>query len=118
MTLLNLLLNMAICLTLTIIIEYPVVCSFYKDETSILRMVVLVNILTNPFVVFIYNVYSFYIGSHMLEFVLVIELLAFLVEGNIYSKYFDTSAKKAYFVSLVANSIAYLSGIIISNLIY
>jgi len=109
---------MFFCLILTIVIEYPIVWIFYKGEKGIFKMVILVNILTNPIVVFLSNLWFVEIKNYSYVTIFILEVFAILVEGNIYSKFFDTSVKKAYFISLIANVVAYVSGIIIAKLVY
>ncbi len=100
---------------LTFIIEYAIIkLIFIKKKTFI--PVLLVNMLTNPLVVYIYNImsiYSFFYKDIALVF---LELLVVIVEGYVYKYLLEIKWKTALIVSFLSNVIAYLVGILINNL--
>lgn len=98
---------------LTLIIEYIVIkLIFVKRKVFI--PVLLVNILTNPFIVYIYNIMSLYSLAYK-DFILVfLELLVVLIEGYVYKYLLDINFKKALIVSFISNVVAYLIGILLS----
>ena len=100
---------------LTFIIEYAIIkLIFIKEKTFI--PVLLVNMLTNPLVVYIYNImsiYSFFYKDIALVF---LELLVVIVEGYVYKYLLEIKWKTALIVSFISNVIAYLVGILINNL--
>lgn len=100
---------------LTFIIEYAIIkLIFIKKKTFI--PVLLVNMLTNPLVVYIYNImsiYSFFYKDIALVF---LELLVVIVEGYVYKYLLEIKWKTALIVSFLSNIIAYLVGILINNL--
>ncbi len=98
---------------LTLIIEYIIIkLIFVKKKVFI--PVLLVNILTNPFIVYIYNIMSLYSLAYRDIILVILELLAVLVEGYIYKYLLDINLKKALIVSFISNVVAYLSGIWLS----
>lgn len=98
---------------LTLIIEYIIIkLIFVKRKVFI--PVFLVNILTNPFVVYIYNIISLYSLEYKDIVLIVLELLVVIVEGYVYRYLLEINIKKALIVSLISNIVAYLIGILLS----
>ena len=98
---------------LTFVIEYIIIkLIFIKKKTFI--PVLLVNMLTNPLVVYIYNImtiYSLYYKDIVLVF---FECVVVIVESYVYKYLLEITWKKALIISFVSNVIAYLLGLIIS----
>lgn len=98
---------------LTFIIEYIIIkLVFIKKKT--LMPVLLVNMLTNPLVVYIYNImsiYSFFYKDIVLVF---LELLVVVVEGYVYKYLLEIKWKTALIISFISNLVAYLLGILLS----
>ena len=107
------------CLLCTIIIEVSVSQILkIKNKKDILN-IILVNILTNPLVVSIpilmlvkYN-YTISIIS-----LVILELLAFITEGFVYSKVLKYKKINPYLVSLILNLGSYLIGEILNKIMY
>ena len=98
---------------LTLIIEYIVIkLIFVKRKVFI--PVLLVNILTNPFIVYIYNIMSLYSLAYKDIILVFLELLVVLIEGYVYKYLLDINFKKALIVSFISNVVAYLIGILLS----
>ena len=98
---------------LTLIIEYIIIkLIFVKRKVFI--PVLLVNILTNPFIVYIYNIMILYSLAYRDIILVILELLAVLVEGYVYKYLLDINFKKALIVSFISNVVAYLIGILLS----
>ena len=81
--------------------------------------IILVNILTNPIV----NAVPFYMNikygvTYRDISLLILEILAVLVEGFIYSKYLDYKKIKPYLLALILNICSYFIGVIINMVIY
>ncbi len=100
------------CLILTIIIEVVISLLFKVKNKKDLLNVVLVNVLTNPLVVslpifmlFRYGLLAKYISLAVLE------ILAVIVEGLIYSKVLEYRKINPYLLSLILNSCSYLIGV-------
>ena len=100
------------CLILTIIIEEEISLLFKVKNKKDLLNVVLVNVLTNPLVVslpifmlFRYGLLAKYISLAVLE------ILAVIVEGLIYSKVLEYRKINPYLLSLILNSCSYLVGV-------
>ena len=98
---------------LTLIIEYIIIKLIFVKE-KVFIPVLLVNILTNPFVVFIYNIMSLYSLEYKDFILIVLELLVVMVEGYIYTYLLDIHFRKALLVSFISNVITYLIGILLS----
>ena len=98
---------------LTLIIEYIIIkLIFIKKKVHI--PVLLVNMLTNPLVVYIYNIMSIYSLYYKDIVLLFLELLVVIVEGYVYKYLLEITWKKALIISFASNIIAYLIGIIIN----
>ena len=98
---------------LTFIIEYIIVKLIFIKKKAIIP-VLLVNMLTNPLVVYIYNImsiYSFFYKDIVLVF---LELLVVIVEGYVYKYLLEIKWKKSLIISLISNMIAYIAGIVLS----
>lgn len=103
---------------MTLIIEYILVKIFYIKQKDVFKSVLLVNLLTNPLVVFIVNLYIWFVSLNATKLILFLEIGVIAVEGYVYSKLLSTTKRKAYIVSFIANSIAYFIGMMIINLYY
>lgn len=111
MTIYYLPMNMAICLSITIIIEVLVAFGFKVRQGKDFVNIVLVNVLTNPLVVtvpFYFNIYYGVIYRHIA--LLILEVLATLVEGFVYKKYLKFDKINPYLFSLILNISSYLIG--------
>ena len=98
---------------LTLIIEYIIIkLIFIKKKVFI--PVLLVNMLTNPLVVYIYNILSIYSVAHKDIILVILELLVVIVEGYVYKYLLEINLKKALIVSVISNIVAYLIGILLS----
>lgn len=106
---------MAICLTLTIIIETTVAFILKLRKTDLL-IVVLVNILTNPLVVSMSHYFNIKYGHNGYTYSLItLELLTFITEGLIYKYNLDNKKINPFIISLILNLTSYLFGLIINN---
>ena len=102
---------------LTIIIEYIIVkLVFVKKKVFI--SVLLVNMLTNPLIVYIYNIMSLYSIAYKDIILVILELLAVICEGYVYKFLLDIDLKKALIVSFISNIVAYIIGILLSIYVY
>lgn len=98
---------------LTFIIEYIIIKLIFIKKKALIP-VLLVNMLTNPLVVYIYNImsiYSFFYKDIVLVF---LELVVVIVEGYVYKYLFEIKWKIALIISFISNVVAYLVGILIS----
>ena len=114
--------DIPIVMVRSLIITLVVECLFafllgYRKKD--LLNVLLVNILTNPLVNSITIMINVYYGVRYRNIaLLVLEILALVVEGMIYSKYLEKRKINGYLLSLILNASSYLIGIWINNLIY
>ena len=110
MILLSLLLT---ALTGTVLIEVLFALLLGVRTTRDIMNIILVNIMTNPFLV----IFSFMIkakyGNHVYYPVLLfMEVLAVLSEGYIYSRYLEYKRIRPYFFSLILNLLSYTVGLL------
>lgn len=98
---------------LTFIIEYIIIKLIFVKK-KVLVPVLLVNMLTNPFVVYIYNIMSFYSFKYKDIVLVFLELLVVLIEGYVYKCLLEINLKKALMISFISNVVAYLTGILLS----
>ena len=104
-------------LLVTIFVELIVSLIIGIRNKKDLINIVLVNIMTNPLVVSIpvyFNIKYGLIYRHVVLFIL--EILAVLSEGYIYSKYLNFKKINPYILSLILNISSYLIGCIINYL--
>ena len=98
---------------LTVIIEYIIIKLIFIKK-KVLIPVLLVNMLTNPLVVYIYNIMSIYSFFYKYIVLVFLELLVVIVEGYVYKYLLEIKWKKALIISFISNGVAYLIGILIS----
>ena len=98
---------------LTLIIEY-IIIKFIFVRRKIFTLVLLVNMLTNPLVVYIYNIMSLYSFAYKDVILMFLELLVVIVEGYVYKYLLETYWEKALIVSFISNILAYLIGALLN----
>ena len=98
---------------LTFIIEYIIIKLIFKKR-KIFIPVLLVNMLTNPLVVYTYNIISLYSFEYKDVILILLELLVVIVEGYIYKYLLEITRKQALRISFISNIAAYLFGILLS----
>ena len=101
-------------LLFTIIIEVTIAFFLGYRKKDLLN-VMLVNIMTNPIVTSIpvyFNIRFGLLERNISLFIL--EILAFLSEGYVYSKYLDNKKMNFYKLSAILNMSSYLIGILIN----
>lgn len=107
---------MILCLGVTEIIEIIVALLIRLREKKDLLNVLLVNVLTNPFLISTsYFIFIKYGNTSKKIYEIIMEVLIFLVEGMIYNKYLKYKKLNAYIVSLILNLSSYFIGGIIIN---
>ncbi len=105
-------------LCFTIIIE-ELIAFILKYRRKDLLNVLLVNILTNPLVNSITLMVNYYYGLKYRHIALIIlEILAFLIEGRIYQKYLIRKKINGYVLSLILNISSFVIGLLINKIIY
>ena len=112
----NMPLIMARCLILTIVMEllFAIILGI-KDKKDILN-VILVQVLTNPIVVTV--PYFIYIEFGYIPYrvsIYVLEVMAVLVEGFVYSKTLKYKKINPYLFSFLLNLLSYSLGLIINR---
>ena len=107
------------CLITTIAVEVLIgIVLGIRNKVDIINMV-LVNILTNPVVVTVpmyFNLKNGLLGRNISLYIL--EVVAFIVEGFIYKKYFKYDKLNPFIVSLILNLSSYFVGVISNYIIY
>ena len=107
-----------ISLGLTLLFELGLALLLGIRKKEDLIIVLLVNILTNPLAVYLCYLARIFLRDWYLAAELLTELLVFLTEGFIYSR-FKTEGKRirnGFLLSLVLNGTSYSAGLIISLL--
>lgn len=111
----SIIISLVISLVLTIIIEIIFAVFVGVREKWDLALLCLVNVLTNPFVVFIYNLTTYYHIWNTHLTVLVLEIATILVEAYYYRTY-GRNFRHPLLFSFGANAFSYMTGIILSLL--
>ena len=107
------------CLLLTILIEGIIALIIGIRDKKDLLNVALVNILTNPIVVSVpIFVMVFIRVSYRYYTLYILEILAFITEGFVYSKVLKYKKINPYLVSLILNLGSYLIGEILNKIMY
>ena len=102
-------------LMLAIIIEVIVAKKYIMNIKEDIRLIVLVNIFTNPLVVFFSNLILIYYSIKIyIPILIILEIITVLTEGHLYKKYLENKKIKPYKFSLILNSISFIIGIIIN----
>lgn len=101
---------------LTLIIEYIIIKLIFVKR-KVFVSVLLVNVLTNPFVVYVYNIMSIYSFLYKDIVLVLLEVLVVIVESYVYRYLLEIKWKRALIVSLISNMIAYFIGVILSRYI-
>ena len=106
------------CLVITLVIECLIAIILGYRKRDLLN-VFLVNVLTNPLVNSISIAINYHYGLKYRNIALIIlEALAFLVEGFIYFKCLRKRKINGFILSLILNLGSYLTGLLVNYLIY
>lgn len=103
--------SLIISFVLTMIIELVIVKLLHSKE-KILKAVFLANILTNPLVVYTYNMLNIFSIAAKDIILLILEILVVFVEAYVYKLLLNVKYSKALQLSFFANVIAYLTGLL------
>jgi len=107
---------LAMSLISTIVLELLIaLVEGVRNKMDIL-LVVLVNILTNPFVVSVYYITLYYTRLNRILIVLLLEVSAVVVEWICY-RYAGDKIKRPFLLSLSANCFSYFTGLIFDYLL-
>lgn len=107
--------SLALSLGLTLLLEIPVAFLLGVRRKEDLLLVGLVNILTNPIVVLICNLFLLSTASPPPWFlILPLELFAVLTEGFVYQKGLSYRRVHPFLLSLILNGISYFGGLLLS----
>jgi|GEM_PF-830772 putative periplasmic phosphate-binding protein len=110
--------SLIISLILTIFIELLISILIGIRKRNDIISIIVVNVLTNPIVVFISSVLkSFKITILYWGFVVIIELIIVFIEGKIYEKILNFKKISGYKLSFINNSISFTIGLIIAILL-
>ena len=111
----NIPLTMIVCLSLTILIEtlLGIIIGVRKKDIII---IVLAQVVTNPIVVTVpYLIYILFGYRYYLISIFVLEILAFLIEGIIYSTSLKFKKINPYVLSLILNICSYGFGLLMNG---
>ena len=111
----NIPLTMVVCLSLTIIIE-TLLAFIIGARKKDLLFVVLAQVVTNPIVVTVpYLIFILFGYRNYLISIYILEVLAFLIEGLIYSKTLKSKKINPYVLSLILNVCSYGFGLLMNG---
>ena len=106
--------SMGISLGVTLLVEGLVAILLGLRHWKELRLVVLVNLLTNPATVYFSYLGRLFGGVRIGLFVMAVaELFAFWAEGYCYQHYLDWIKKNGYLLSLLLNGASFCVGMAI-----
>ena len=108
-------LSLLISLFLTIIIELTVSFIIGIRNKDDIKVVILVNICTNPIVVYIANCLMLFTNGFIYNIgVAILEMLVVMVEFVLYKKYLKFDKVSPFAISLINNVISFSIGVIIN----
>lgn len=108
-------LSLLISLFLTIIIELTVSFIVGIRDKDDIKVVILVNICTNPIVVYIANCLMLFTNDFIYNIgVAILEILVVMVEFVLYKKYLKFDKVSPFAISLINNVISFSIGVIIN----
>ena len=108
-------LGLAISLLLTITIELSISLMLGINSHNDIRTIILVNICTNPIVVYIAKILKLLNNNIVYILILVLlEIIVVIVEFKLYNKYLKDYEKSKVILSLVNNMSSYLIGVLIN----
>lgn len=108
-------LSLLISLFLTIIIELTVSFIIGIRNKDDMKVVILVNICTNPIVVYIANCLMLFTNDFIYNIgVAILEMLVVMVEFVLYKKYLKFDKVSPFAISLINNVISFSIGVIIN----
>ena len=106
--------SLALSLGLTLLLEIPAALILGLRRKEDILLVGLVNILTNPIIVLILNLFFIFTASPPPWFlILPLEVFAVLTEGFIYQKGLSYRRIHPFFLSLILNGISYFGGLLL-----
>lgn len=108
--------SLFISLMMTLALELPFCIAMKVRRKKDLLLAVLVNVLTNPFVVLTYHLTSFYTNWNRVMVVGILEVGAVVVEGVCYQKFGD-KIKHPYALAIGANLFSYFTGLLINYIL-
>lgn len=107
--------SLTLSLGLTLVLELAGALLFGFRRKRDLLLVALVNVLTNPLVVLICNLYLILSGVPIPWYwILPLEVFAVLVEGFLYHKGLSHKPVHPLLLSLILNGISYIGGLLLS----
>ena len=110
--------NLIISLILTIIIELGISLILGIRKKCDIYVVILVNICTNPIVVYIANCLKLLNNNMVYNIVIVIlEIMVVIVEFELYKRYLKTYKKSPLALSIINNTLSFGIGLIINNIL-
>lgn len=111
--------SLIISLILTLIIETSISFIIGVRKKEDLKVVLCVNILTNPVVVYIANCVKLLNNNLIYNIIVIImEVIVIVVEFILYKKYLEYKGKTPLLISSVNNILSFSLGIIISKIIF
>lgn len=106
--------SLALSLGLTLLLEIPAALILGLRRKEDILLVGLVNVLTNPIVVLILNLFFIFTASPPPWFlILPLEVFAVLTEGFIYQKGLSYRRIHPFLLSLILNGISYFGGLLL-----
>lgn len=113
----NLPIYIIICLLITIILETLLALFLKVKNKKDLLNIILVNILTNPIIVFTSFIVNIYFLKFYILIIIILEIFTIFIEGLIYKKYLNYHKINPFVLSIILNLFSYITGLFINNFI-
>lgn len=99
---------------LTLLIEFLLIKPFFLKE-KVFVPIFLANLLTNPLVVYLYNLAIVFLYTQKDIILVIMEVAVVWVEAYVYKELLKIGWKRAFVISFLANLVAYLVGMAFFN---
>lgn len=109
--------NLIISLILTIIIELGISLILGIRKKCDIYVVILVNICTNPIVVYIANCLKLLNNMVYNIVIVILEIMVVIVEFELYKRYLKAYKKSPLALSIINNTLSFGIGLIINNIL-
>jgi len=106
------------CLIITLVIETMIAFIIGIRKKDILN-IVLINFITNPLIVSLSVYFGFNYGMKVEKIaIIVLEIIVFITEGILYSKFLKYKKINGFIISFILNFSSYFIGKILNYIVY
>lgn len=105
-------------LLIVFVTELPLALLLGARSPKKITSVALINIITNPAIVYISLLTLFFAGEWHTPVLIILEIAVLFIEGFTFSKFKTFDKKNPYLISIVLNATSFITGEIIEKVFY